>query len=144
MKNPKVYLLVLAGLALAAGCDAVRQILGPSETSVRLVNDSDFPVEVDLYYGDEQDTIEAVLTETGTNVQRTIDAGDIYSFSDDCDNLQAIVIVDADLRVLSGLGPEDSTDVLRDGTDFSCGDTITFTFDHSAILTDFAIHTSVD
>jgi hypothetical protein len=133
MRNPKVYLLVLAGLALAAGCEAVR-----------LVNDSDFPVEVELYYGDEQDTLEAVLTETGTPIQQTIDAGATYSFSEDCDDLQAIVIVDADLRVVGGLGPEDSTDVLRDGTNFSCGDTITFTFDHSDILTDFAIHTSVE
>jgi hypothetical protein len=143
MKNPKVYLLILAAVALTAGCEAVRRALGPHETSVLLVNNSDFPVEVDLYYGDNQDALEAVLTETGTAVQRTIDAGATYSFSDECDNLQAIVIVDADLRIVGGLGPEDNTDVLRDGTDFHCGDTITFTFDHSAILTDFAIYTNV-
>ena len=35
-------------------------------------------------------------------------------------------------------------DVLRDGDDFSCGDTIVFTFDHSGILVDFDVTVSID
>jgi len=52
-------------------------------------------------------------------------------FSKDCDNLQAIIISDADLEVVG----EEDTGTLRDGDDFGCGDTIIFTFD----LIDFDI-----
>jgi hypothetical protein len=116
-------------------------IVGADETTVRLVNDGDFDVEVDLYYGDEQDVAEALLTEFGTHVQRTVDAGSVYTFSRDCDDLQAVIIDDADLAVIGTV--EDDTDVLRDGTDFGCGDTITFTFDHSDLLLDFRISIDV-
>ncbi|MCH7884473.1 MAG: hypothetical protein IIC01_04415, partial [Planctomycetes bacterium] len=51
---------------------------------------------------------------------------------------------DADLLILGDIGPEANSDVLRDGDDFSCGDTIVFTFDHSGILVDFDVIVSVD
>ena len=36
------------------------------------------------------------------------------------------------------------TDVLRDGDEFGCGDTITFTFDHSDALFDFFITVEIE
>ena len=104
---------------------------------------SDFPVEVTVFIDNEQDLPEDVLTQVGTEIQFTVAAGEIVTFSRDCDDLQVIIIDDADLRVVGGVGPEAQSDVLRDGDDFSCGDTITFTFDHSAVIIDFDVSSSV-
>jgi hypothetical protein len=41
-------------------------------------------------------------------------------------------------------GPRASSQVLRDGTDFGCGDTIVFTCDHSAAIVDFDISVAVE
>jgi hypothetical protein len=69
--------------------------------------------------------------------------GKTETFTRDCDQLQAIVIDDTDLMVIGQLGPETDTDVLRDGDDFGCGDTLVFTFDHGPLFVDFAISTSI-
>jgi len=47
------------------------------------------------------------------------------------------------LLIIGGLGPETNSDVLRDNTDFSCSDTIVFTFDHTDALLDFDVTSSV-
>ena len=69
---------------------------------------------------------------------------DTRSFTQSCDDLQAIMIEDADLQIIGGIGPEANTDVLRDGDDFGCGDTIVFTFDHSDLIFDFEIEVDVE
>ena len=138
----KEIVLCLCLLSLVYGCDALTgliDIFQPRRTTVSFVNNSDFAVEVTVFFDDQQDIPEDVLTATGTERQFTIDAGATMTFSEDCDNLQAIIIDDADLRVIGGAGPQDSTDVLRDGDDFGCGDTIIFTFDHSEVIIDFNI-----
>ncbi len=129
-------------LALCTGCDSLSGLLGflqPNRVTVVLVNNGAFPVEGNLFYDDDQDTIEAVLTETGTERAFTVAAGGRSSFSLSCDALQAIILDDANLRVVGGVGPNASTDVLRDGSDFRCGDTIVFTFDHSDVILDFDV-----
>lgn len=141
----KARLIIAVSLFLmvgVAGCGAFRFLLGtlgPSTVGVELINNSDFDVRVRLYYDDEQDTIEAILTETGVFIERTLPPGGTHSFVRDCDDLQAIIIDDADLRIIGGVGPADSTDVLRDGSDFRCGDTLVFTFDHSNVIVDFRV-----
>jgi hypothetical protein len=45
--------------------------------------------------------------------------------------------------VVGEIGPETDTGVLRDGDDFGCGDRITFTFDHSAVIVDFDVTVDV-
>ena len=132
-------------LLSAGGCDALLGVLPPRVTSVRLVNNSDFSVSVVIFISDEQDIPEDLLTQEdiGTRLDFTLLPGESTSFSRDCDDLQAIIIDDADLLVIGQIGPEARTDVFRDGSDFGCGDTISFTFDHSAFLTDFHISTSV-
>ena len=141
--------ILTAGIAAilvtaAVGCEALVGLLRPSETTVVLVNNSDFDVEVVLFYDDDQNILEALLTDVGQEMQITLAAGEQSTFSRDCDDLQAIIIEDADLLLIGQLGPEANTDVLRDGDDFGCGDTITFTFDHSDVLLDFDISVAIE
>ena len=134
----------LTGVALfpVCGCDALLGLVEP-QTTVRLVNDSDFAVEGELFYDDEDDTIEEILEENGTRRQFAIAAGGESSFSVSCDNLRSLIVSDADLQIIGEVGPSASTDVLREGDDFDCGDVITFTFDHSAAIIDFDVEVLV-
>ncbi|MEK7711255.1 MAG: hypothetical protein AAB341_05100 [Planctomycetota bacterium] len=133
---------VLPALSLG-GCDALTILIQPTTVTVLLVNNGSFPVDVDLFHSDVQDVPEFLLTEVGTEVNLTVEAGQTRTIVRDCDALQAIVIDNAELRVLGGIGPEANTDVLRDGGDFGCGDVITFTFSHTAAIVDFDVSTTV-
>lgn len=138
---------LLVGVILAGGCDALSgliRIVQPSIVTVELVNDSDFAVEGELFYDDEDDTIREVLEETGTRRQFVIAAGGVSRFTARCDDLRAIVVANADLQIIGGVGPEASSDVLRNGDDFDCGDTIIFRFDHSDAILDFDVAESVE
>jgi len=103
-----------------------------------LVNNASFPVHVDVYYGDNQNVLASVLEEFGQHVEFFIEAGASQEISRDCDELQAIM-VKGDLQILGGVGPSETTRVYRDGSDFGCGDTITFTFTQSITVTDLDI-----
>ncbi len=124
-------------------CDALQGLLdalqGTQTTTVELRNDGAFPVEVTLLYDDNQETVDGVIQVTGTERNVTIAAGATESLSRSCDELQAVIIDDADLQLVGELGPEDRSNLLRDGDDFRCGETIVFTFDHSDLILDFAI-----
>ncbi len=144
----KRYIHFAAGLvamSLCVGCGLLGLLadqIQPKTVTVRLVNDGDYAVEVELFIADNQDLPEDVLTEIGTELNFTIPAGESAVFSRRCDDLQAIVIDKATLMVIGGNGPDASSDVLRDGTDFGCGETIVFTFEHSDVILDF--HVTVD
>jgi hypothetical protein len=136
------YLLVLLAICpVVSGCDAVEDLFGADTVTVALVNNSslDLDVEVEIYISDQQEIPELLLTELGTKLEYTIEAGETVTFSRSCDDLQAIIVSNADLQVVGDIGPATSSDVLRDGDDFSCGDTIVFTFDHSIVLIDFDV-----
>ncbi len=137
-------LAVLAGLFLGsvAGCGN----LLPDQTTVLLVNTNDpgdvnenFNVEVTLYYADDQLILEDVLTTLGQQRTFTLAPGTSQTFSVDCENLQAIIIDQAELRVLGDIGPTQSSGVLRDGDDFQCGDTLVFTFSGQALPPELSI-----
>jgi hypothetical protein len=143
MKSIVTITLVLSlMLPAVAGCDAIDIIFGATTVTVSLVNDADYTVEVELYIDDEQEIPKFLLTETD-KLSYSIPAGETRSFTRDCEDLQAIIIDDADLMIIGGLGPDADTDVFRDGDDFDCGDTIIFTFDHSDVIVDFNISTEV-
>jgi len=138
----KQFIIIGSLLFLVAGCDALTALLGnlqPNLVTVELVNNGDFPVEGTLFYDNDQDTIEEILVETGTERAFTLAAGGRSSFSVNCDDLQAIIIDNASLQIVGDVGPEANTDVLRDGDEFGCGDTIVFTFDHSNAILDFDV-----
>ena len=132
-------ILSLAAATVVVGCDALLGILGPTSVTVLLVNTGDFDVSVELYISDEQDVPSFLITERGDRLDFLVPAGDTVSFAQSCDDMQVIVIEDADLLVLGGAGPEANSDVLRDHDDFSCGDVITFTFAHSDAILDFDV-----
>ncbi len=139
-----VRCVALAGLTLAlTGCDALIGIITPTSVTVSLVNASDYDVDAKIFISDEQDLPEFLLTELGDELNFVMPAGETATFTRSCDKLQAIVVDDADLLVLVGLGPEAGSDVLRDGDDFRCGDVIIFTFSHSEAVLDFHITTLV-
>ncbi|MBX3394703.1 MAG: hypothetical protein KF841_05005 [Phycisphaerae bacterium] len=126
------------------GCDELEALLGrllDRGTRVEVTNNGDYPVDAVFYISGEQNIPRALLVELGERIAITIEPGQTMPFVRDCDDLQAIVLDDADLRVIGAIGPETSSEVLRDGTDFGCRDTILFTFDHSAVLVDFDVTT---
>jgi len=141
----RVRWLGLVGLSVSvfAGCDVLLDILVSRTVTISLVNDSSFDVAVSMFTSDSQDIPAFLITTVGEQSTFTVPAGQTVTFFQDCDEAQAILIDDADLLVLIGLGPETSSDVLRDNSDFSCGDVVTFTFTHSAAILDFDVTTSV-
>ncbi len=119
-------------------------VLLPTTVTVSLVNDSsDFDVDVTLLYHDEDDIPELLLTEIGTERGFTIAPGQTATFTRSCDDLQAVMIEDADLLVLVGIGPDTDTGVFRIDDHFECGDEIAFTFTHSEVILDFDVTTQI-
>jgi len=131
-------LLLAGGVLSGASCDGLLNPLGADIVTVNVVNNGDFPIVVEIYYAGEQLIPESLLTSAGTRVDLTIQPGQTETFTRDCDDLQAIIVNNADLQVFGGAGPETRGDVLRDGTDFNCRDSVMFTFDHGLLLVDFA------
>ncbi len=115
-----------------------------TQTRVRLVNDSSFPVDVTLFYSSRSDDTRPALTTSGNRLEFNIAAGESASFARPCTELRAIVIENAELRVLGSEGPETETNVLAADGDFGCASTITYTFDHSDVVVDFNVATRVD
>lgn len=136
-----VKLASLVGALTLAGCGVVP----PPQVTVRLVNNSEFPVDVVLYYSDDPDNSRDVLRVLGQKLEFTLPANDPSppSFGRNCDDLRAIVIDEAQLRVL-GVGPRAQSNVLSTDGDFGCLSTITFTFDHTNAVTDFNVSSRVD
>lgn len=130
-----ILLLSTALLTLGVACPA-------QETSVTLRNTTNFPVDVELFYDEQQDIPEILLEEVGTQLSFSIPAGGAESFSRSCEDLQAIFINDADMRIAPGISPESSTRVFREPDDFTCGDTLTFTFVQNALGTQLNINFS--
>jgi hypothetical protein len=137
------HVAVLGALLLSlnlGGCNQLADLLQLNQTGLRLVNNGDFPVTVELYYGGNQLASKLELDTFGTRLDVTVEAGQTYALNLDCDDLQAVYIKNADLNVLGSLvGPESDTDVFRDGDDFGCGDTVRFTFTHPVLPTSLAI-----
>jgi hypothetical protein len=104
-------------------------------TTVDLVNDTASPVHVTLYYGyvtqysggDPSVEVNA-LAASGQKKEFDIQPGQTAAFSDDCAVVRAIAIQQAEISVAGGAGPTGSTGVYREGTDYTHGDTLTFTF----------------
>jgi len=140
-----VTLLLVVGCFLVS-CDSLPGLIDlflPTTTSVRLVNNTGFTVEGTLYYGDQQDMPEVMLTNDvlATELDFTLAVGaDRVILTESCEGLQAIIIDKAELLLFPGISPDTDTSVLRDSEDFICGDEIVFTF---TLTPDFVIITTV-
>lgn len=151
-RKTKMTGLAIFGLTVASvgqmGCDTaiadlIRNLLSPQNTSIVLVNNSDFAVEGRILIDDEQNTTEEIIEEIGTEISFSVAAGEMMTITRDCDLLQAMLLDDANLQVIGGAGPDARTEVLRDGSDFNCGDQIILTFDHSEVIVDFDVSVSI-
>ncbi len=134
-------ILTLCMAGPLCGCDALLGYLGLDTVEVILNNQADYAVEVDLYLSDQEDISEAVLITLGEHLEFTLQPGTTQRFTRSCDDLKAIIIYDADLEVAGG--PDTESNVLRTDGDFNCADKITFTFDHSAAISDFNVSVDV-
>ncbi len=135
------YVITIGVLSLIAGCDGLVGILLPSTVTITLVNESaNFNVDGTIVYDDDDLFLRADLTALGTDLQFNLGPGASFSFPPlDCDEVEALILDDADLRVLGSVGPDTESDLLRVGDDFECGDEIVFTFTHSDIILDFDV-----
>lgn len=141
MKRPRptisIVILSLCG-ATFAGCDALLGLLNSRSVTVVLQNDAGGDLNVELFYDEQQDIPEFSLETLGEEVNRSIAPGSSATFTRSCDDLQAIQITDAEVNL--GLSsPNVSSAVFRDGDDFFCGDTITFTFTANTLGTDLDV-----
>jgi hypothetical protein len=139
MKNKLVVLALLSVVPLLTSCDAILGLLQPNQVTVRLANNGSFDIEVTVVTSDNQNVTEDILDSTGATTQYTIAAGQVQTFTRNCSSLQAIRIKDAQLLVIGQVGPHTNSAVFRDGTDFNCGSTLTFTFQHGDLLVDFNV-----
>lgn len=135
------------GVLVGVGCDALPFLLFSDTVTVTLINETGSSVDVEMFLSDEQNIPRELLLEVdkdlvdrlGERVDMLLLPGGRLSFFRSCDDLQAIVVGDADLNVLGGLGPDASSDVIRDGSDFGCGDEIQFIFRGDGGLLDFIV-----
>ena len=131
---------LLPVLALTSGCGFDFSIFLPNTVTVTFVNDSsDFDVEATVIYDDQDLTFEDLLVQIGTQQDFTIPPGGSRSFSEKCDDIQALILSDADLKLIGSIGPETDSGVLRIDDDYKCGDQIVFTFTHSVLIVDFDV-----
>ena len=130
--------VLLSALPLMGACDLMRLIQG-DVVFVNLINDGAYPVSVELRISGNQYELQGVLEEFGDEINYTVGPGEMVSFMKSCDDLQAIMVANAELSLAGEIGPSNSTDILRDGGDFGCGDIITYTFDHPALPTNLEI-----
>lgn len=143
MNMPRLSLPALALLAVLGGCDALSGILLPTSTTIELVNDSDFDINVLLYTSGEEHLPESLLDDIGREHERQVAAGGRSAIRLACDDANAVLLDRADLLVIAGIGPTTQSGALRSPDDFLCGDTIVMTFDHSSALFDFGVSVDV-
>lgn len=134
--------LVLGAVSVLVSLTGCADLLQPSQTTIELVNDGSFPVAVTIYISGTQEIPRDLLTTLGEKIERTVPADRTVTITRGCDDLQAIVIDDADLQLIGEIGPEADTDIFRDGTHFGCGSTIRFTFTHPLVPISLNIETT--
>ena len=124
-----------------AGCSAFNGLFDPTSVTIQLVNNGSHEVRAIVYTSGDEKVFKTILTTLGTRREFAIPAGQSATLTTDCDDLRAIIIDKAELQSIGT--PSDETNVLRDGDDFDCGNTIVFTFDHSLNVFDFNITVNV-
>jgi hypothetical protein len=124
-------ILLVPALWMLAGANCVPE----RQTSIVLRNQTNFTVDVELYYHHRQEIPQFLIDETGTRMTFSIPPNGVESFSRPCEDLQAIYIKDAQMRVLPGISPDANTRIYREPDDFGCANTLTFTFTQNVIAT---------
>ncbi len=138
----------------AAGCDGLQisldlgSILSRTMITLRLVNTTESTVTPSVFVSDTENLIFEGLTESfltlDANAQNFPDLlpGEARERRYDCDDFRAVMAEDAVLRSSLGLSQKDSTQILIEDDDFSCGDAVVITY--SGGLLDFDANIGVD
>ena len=143
MKQRIGWMVLLVMVIPVAGCDALLDFFLPSTVTVMLVNGStDFNVDGTLFYDDDEDIFEVLLTQIGTERNFSLSPGETATFTRNCDDLGAIVVDEAELQAIL-IQPSADTEVFRMGEDFECGQVIEFTFSHSPLFIDFDVDVAI-
>jgi amino acid permease len=132
MKRCNVLAGGIAGVLLvAAGCSLLGNLSSQTPAdmvTVQLVNtNSLFSVQAQLHISNIPDVAREDLVAAGAAYSEVIPGGQTVLLRISCAAVEALVIDLAELEFF-GAGPQGSTAVYRKGTDFSCGQTIIFTF----------------
>lgn len=107
----------------------------PSTITLRLVNDTAFPVSPEVFVGDVVgDLFISALTEEvltlDANRQSFGDLvpGEELTRSYDCDDFKAVMAKDAELNTGIGISPDADSDLFVVDEHFDCGDTVTIRY----------------
>ncbi len=142
MKRTLAILFLSLAVLIPTGCDSLIGLLQLDIVTVVMINEGNDNIEGELYYASEQLLPREAIIAGGERVNFDLRAGETFVFSRDCDDLQAILIADADVQ--SVFGQNESTSTLRDGTDFNCGDRITYRFRYNDLGLNFDIDQDVN
>ena len=134
-------LAILVGTSMLAlsSCNALSFLL-PNTVTVALVNPGTLDVDGQLFYDDDEtalnllndiNALDNFLREFGQQFDFVVPAGDTVTFTRSCNDLQAIFVDDANVRIAGVVTSDDDTNPIREGDDFICGSTITYTFVYS-------------
>ncbi len=118
-------ILGIAVLASAGGCPPGGSLFGG--VTVQVVNDTDFPIEGDVRYDDEDDFFSSLF---GGDTAPTglLDSGEVFELSFDCDSIA--VVATADVQQFDDVfdSVADDSGSVSAEDDFDCGDVIRFRF----------------
>lgn len=130
-----VEVVLLSAALSAGGCGnlgGVLDALGISSDTVtlKLVNETAFRVEPEVFVTDTDlglDLITEELVTLGINRLDVDDLspGDSVTRTFDCDEIEAVMASDAELKTGLGISPDADSDLFVQGEQFECGDTVT-------------------
>ena len=137
--------LVTGGSAFGfvIGCGNLSGVLGalgltPNSVTLRVINETAFDVEPNVYVSVFEgliiDAVTEELLKLDVNDQGfgPLEPGSSVSRTYDCDDIGAVMAADAELKTGLGFSPEDDTDVFVMDDDFDCGDIVVIRFTGSA------------
>lgn len=123
-----------------AGCGSfLALLLASKSTTFHIVNNGQFPVDVTAHYSNDPNVTAADLSSNGNKVMFSLEPNGSNDITHNCADIKAFVIDNALLRVSGDAGPTTSSQVFREGSDFSCGDTVNLSFEHSGLILDFHV-----
>ena len=131
MSVRKARVLMAMGLAAAtAGCGFGLSIFLPSTVTLTFVNEiGDFDINGKVAFDNRDALLPADLIGFGESRSFSVAGGGSTSIGPlRCGDVESLVLYEAELQVIGGIGPDTNTGILRIDEDYDCGDEIVFTF----------------
>ena len=96
--------------------------------TIRYVNAADADVAVSLLSLNDDDEDEDDLRDDGRETDTLVAFGEEQDIVLGCDRAGSLMIDNAQLLLVAGIGPSAGTDALHMGDDYECGDVVTVEF----------------